>query len=183
MGEGAAVLILETLEHAQARGANILAELIGYGSSADAYHITAPTEDGSGSAAAIRMAIEDAGIAPSDLDYINAHGTGTELNDSAETKAIKLALGEAAYDVPISSTKSMTGHMMGSTGALEAMFCIQAIRDGVVPPTINFGAVDPECDLDYIPNVAREIPVEMAMTNSFGFGGHNAVLIFKSYDG
>jgi 3-oxoacyl-[acyl-carrier-protein] synthase II len=182
MGEGAAVLILETLEHAQARGANILAELIGYGSSADAYHITAPTEDGSGSAAAIRMAIEDAGIAPSDLDYINAHGTGTELNDSAETKAIKLALGEAAYNVPISSTKSMTGHMMGSTGALEAMFCIQAIRDNIVPPTINFGAVDPECDLDYVPNKARKVPVEIAMTNSFGFGGHNAVLIFKSFE-
>jgi 3-oxoacyl-[acyl-carrier-protein] synthase II len=182
MGEGAAVLILETLAHAQARGANILAELIGYGSSADAYHITAPTEDGSGSAAAIQMAIKDAGIDPSDLDYINAHGTGTELNDSAETKAVKLALGEAAYNVPMSSTKSMTGHMMGSTGALEAMFCIQAIRDNVVPPTINFGAVDPECDLDYIPNEAREIPVEIAMSNSFGFGGHNAVLIFKSHE-
>ena len=182
MGEGAAVLVLESLEHAQARGANILGELAGYGASSDAYHITAPTEDGSGSASAIRLALEDAKVNPQDIDYINAHGTATPLNDAAETAAIKRALGEVAYDIPISSTKSMTGHMMGATGALEAIFCVLAIRDGIVPPTINYTERDPECDLDYIPNEAREKPVRVALSNSFGFGGHNAVLVFKAFE-
>ena len=182
MGEGAAVLILETLDHARRRGANIYAELAGYGSSADAYHITAPTEDGSGSAVAIRKALADAQLDVEYIDYINAHGTGTPLNDEAETRALKAALGEAAYGIPISSTKSMTGHMMGATGALEALFCVQAIREGAIPPTINYHEPDPECDLDYIPNEAREKPVHVTMSNSFGFGGHNAVLIIKSFN-
>ena len=181
MGEGAAVLILESLEHARARGANIIGELVGYGASSAASHIPAPTEDGSGSASAIRLALADAGISPTDIDYINAHGTGTPLNDSAETAAIKRALGDAAYDIPISSTKSMTGHMMGATGALEAVFCLQSIRDDVVPPTINYHESDPECDLDYIPNEARRRPVRVAVSNSFGFGGHNAVLVFREF--
>ena len=182
MGEGAAALILETLDHARARGANILGELVGYGASADAYHITAPTEDGSGSAVAVRKALTDAQLDATDIDYINAHGTGTHLNDEAETRAIKAALGEAAYEIPVSSTKSMTGHMMGATGALEAMFCVQAIRDGIIPPTINYGEPDPECDLDYVPNEARKQAVKVAMSNSFGFGGHNAVLIVKAFN-
>lgn len=181
MGEGACILILESLEHAQARGANILGELVGYAASSDAHHITAPTEDGTGSASAIRRALEDARLNPDEIDYINAHGTGTPLNDSAETAAVKYALGDAAYDIPISSTKSMTGHMMGSTGALEAMFCLQAIRDNKVPPTINYTEPDPECDLDYIPNEARDVDVTVAASNSFGFGGHNAVLVLKAF--
>ncbi|NDJ54553.1 MAG: beta-ketoacyl-ACP synthase II [Chloroflexi bacterium] len=182
MGEGSAVLMLETLEHAKARGASILAELIGYGSSADAYHITAPTEDGSGSGTAIKRAMVDAKIDPSDIDYISAHGTGTPLNDSTETRAIKYALGERAYDIPISSTKSMTGHMMGATAALEAVFSIQAIQEQCVPPTINYREPDPECDLDYVPNEAREVSIRTVMSNSFGFGGHNAVLIFRAFE-
>lgn len=183
MGEGACILILESLEHAQARGANILAELVGYAASSDAHHITAPIEDGTGSASAIQQAMEDAKVNPDEMDYINAHGTGTPLNDAAETAAIKRALGDAAYNIPISSTKSMTGHMMGSTGALEAMFCIQAIRDNKVPPTINYTTLDPECDLDYIPNEARDVKVSIASSNSFGFGGHNAVLVLKEFTG
>jgi len=182
MGEGAAVLILETLDHARGRGANILAELAGYGASADAHHITAPTEDGSGSAVAVRKALADAQLDAENIDYINAHGTGTPLNDEAETRALKAALGEVAYGIPVSSTKSMTGHMMGATGALEAMFCIQAIRDGAIPPTLNYHEPDPECDLDYVPNEAREMPVSITMSNSFGFGGHNAVLILKAFN-
>ncbi len=181
MGEGAAVLVLESLSFARSRGAEIIAELVGYGVSADAYHITAPTEDGSGSAIAIRQAMEDAHVTPEDIGYINAHGTGTPLNDAAETAALKLALGHTAYRIPVSSTKSMTGHMMGATGALEAMFCVQAIRDSVVPPTINYSERDPSCDLDYVPNQARETAVSVAMSNSFGFGGHNSVLIFKAF--
>lgn len=182
MGECAAALMLESLEHAEARGAEIYGELIGYGASADAFHITAPTEDGSGSALAIRRALESARLAPEDIDYINAHGTGTPLNDVSETRAIKLAFGEHAYDIPISSTKSMTGHCMGATGALEAVFCLQAIRDSIVPPTINYSGPDPECDLDYVPNEARRMPIRIAASNSFGFGGHNAVLIFKAFE-
>jgi len=182
MGEGAAVLILETLDHARGRGANILAELAGYGASADAHHITAPTEDGSGSAVAVRKALADAQLDAENIDYINAHGTGTPLNDEAETRALKAALGEVAYGIPVSSTKSMTGHMMGATGALEAMFCIQAIRDSAIPPTLNYHEPDPECDLDYVPNEAREMPVSITMSNSFGFGGHNAVLILKAFN-
>ncbi|MGF1505247.1 MAG: beta-ketoacyl-ACP synthase II [Anaerolineae bacterium] len=181
IGEGAAVLILESLEHAQARGATILAELIGYGASADAYHITAPTEDGSGSATAIKRAMEDARVTPEQIDYIYAHGSGTILNDSAETMALMLALGEQAYEIPTSSTKSMTGHMMGATGALEALFSVMAIRENTLPPTINYNEPDPESDLDYVPNEARDWDTSIVMSNSFGFGGHNSVLIFKEY--
>lgn len=183
MGEGAGALILESLDSAKARGAEILGEMVGYASTADAYHITAPSEGGEGGAAAILGALSIAGLNPDDVDYINAHGTGTQLNDLSETRAIKRALGDAAYKVPISSTKSMTGHMMGATGALEAVFCVQAIRDNVVPPTIHLHDPDPECDLDYIPNQARDWPVEVAASNAFGFGGHNAVLVFRAFLG
>lgn len=181
MGEGVAVLVLEELERARGRGAEILAELVGYSSTSDSFHITAPAEDGAGGAAAIANALDMAGAAPEDIDYINAHGTATQLNDSAETRALKAALGETAYDIPVSSTKSMTGHMMGSTAALEAIFCIQAIGDNVVPPTIHYETPDPECDLDYIPNEARDHEVSFALTNAFGFGGHNAVLAFQAF--
>ncbi len=182
MGEGAAVLILERESRARSRGAEILAELAGYAATADAYHITAPAEDGAGGAAAMIGALEDARINPDDVDYINAHGTATPLNDLAETRAIKAAFGELAYDIPISSTKSMTGHMMGATGALEAIFCVKAVQEDIIPPTINYQTPDPECDLDYVPNVARELPVKVAMSNAFGFGGHNAVLVIKEYN-
>jgi beta-ketoacyl-acyl-carrier-protein synthase II len=181
MGEGGAVLVLEELEHARARGATILAELAGYGATADAFHITAPLEDGAGAAKAINLALEDARVAPEDVSYINAHGTGTILNDISETRAIKKALGQHAYRTPVSSTKGVTGHMMGSTGAAEAVFCVMAIRDGVVPPTINYLEKDPECDLDYVPNEPRDHSVDVAVSNSFGFGGHNAVLVFKRF--
>jgi 3-oxoacyl-[acyl-carrier-protein] synthase II len=183
MGEGGAVLILESLEHAKARGAEILGEMVGYAATADAFHITAPSEGGEGGAAAIRAALDLAGIDVSDVDYVNAHGTGTQLNDLSETRAIKAALGDRAYSVPISSTKSMTGHMMGATGALEAVFCLMAMKEGVVPPTINLHEPDPECDLDYVPNEARQVSVDVAMSNAFGFGGHNAVLVFKAFSG
>jgi 3-oxoacyl-(acyl-carrier-protein) synthase len=183
MGEGAALLVLETLEHAKKRGANILAELVGYGSTVDAFHISAPAEDGSGAAKAISLALQMAQANPEDVDYINAHGTGTELNDVSETKAIKRAFGELAYDIPVSSTKSMTGHMMGATGALESIFCIRAIHENIVPPTIHLRNPDPECDLDYVPNQSREVKVDFAMTNAFGFGGQNAVLAFKTFSG
>ncbi len=181
MGEGAAVIVLEHLERAKARGAEILAELVGYSSTSDSYHITAPAEDGAGGAAAMAGAMQMAGIGPEDVDYINAHGTATPLNDISETRAIKAAFGEIAYDIPISSTKSMTGHMMGATGALEAIFCINAVRNDVIPPTIHYHTPDPECDLDYVPNEARELEVDIAMSNAFGFGGHNAVLAFKAF--
>jgi 3-oxoacyl-[acyl-carrier-protein] synthase II len=183
MGEGGAVLILESLEHAKARGAEILAELAGYAATSDAFHITAPAEDGAGGAAAMVLAARAAGVNLSEIDYINAHGTGTSLNDTAETVAIKRAFGERAYELPISSTKSMTGHMMGATGALESIFCIQAIRTSRVPPTIHYETPDPDCDLDYIPNVARDKRVRVTMSNAFGFGGHNAVLVFKEFTG
>lgn len=181
MGEGAAVLVLETESHAKKRGANILAELAGYGSTADAFHVTAPHEQGAGGAAAMRMALDSAGANVEELGYINAHGTGTPLNDQSETRAIKAAFGEKAYEIPISSTKSMTGHMMGATGALEAIFCTQAVREGVLPPTIHYETPDPECDLDYIPNQAREKKVDLAISNAFGFGGHNAVLAIRKF--
>ena len=181
-GEGAGVLVLEELGGARARGATILGEIIGYGQTSDAFHITAPDPDGSGAAEAIRVALRSAGVAPEQIDYINAHGTGTGLNDSMETKALKLALGDAAYRIPASSTKSMTGHAMGGTAAMEAVFCLQALRDQIAPPTIHLEAADPECDLDYVPNVARPMPLNIVMSNSFGFGGHNASLIFKKYD-
>jgi 3-oxoacyl-[acyl-carrier-protein] synthase II len=181
MGEGAAVMILESLTFARKRGAKILAELAGYGATSDAYHITAPTPDGSGSARAIQAALDSAGVKHEDVDYINAHGTGTELNDLAETKAVKRVFGERAYKIPISSTKSMTGHMMGTTGALEVLFCTMAIRDGVIPPTIHYSTPDPECDLDYVPNKARNLPVNVAVSNAFGFVGHNAVLVIRAF--
>ena len=181
MGEGAAVLVLERESHARARGAEILAELAGYGATADAYHVTAPHEKGEGGAAAIRMAIQSAGAAPDDVGYVNAHGTGTLLNDQSETRALKAAFGELAYEIPVSSTKSMTGHMMGATGALEAIFCVKVVREGIVPPTIHYETPDPECDLDYVPNKARERKVDLAISNAFGFGGHNAVLAVRKY--
>lgn len=182
MGEGAAVVMLESLSFARKRGAKILAELAGYGATSDAYHITAPTQDGSGSARAIVQALATAGVKPEDVDYINAHGTGTVLNDLSETKAIKRVFGERAYKIPVSSTKSMTGHMMGTTGALEAIFCVMATRDGKIPPTIHYSTPDPECDLDYVPNIARTQPVKVAISNAFGFGGHNAVLVIRSFE-
>src|SRR5215208_3157371 len=181
MGEGAAVLVMETESHAKKRGASILAELAGYGATADAYHVTAPHERGEGGAAAMRMALNSAGATIDDLGYINAHGTGTSLNDQSETRAIKAAFGQKAYEVPISSTKSMTGHMMGATGALEAIFCVQVVREGILPPTIHYETPDPECDLDYIPNTAREKKVDLVISNAFGFGGHNAVLAVRKY--
>ena len=183
MGEGAAVLILERESHAKNRGAEILAELAGYAATADAFHITAPSEDGSGGAQAMRRALSQAGINIEEVNYINAHGTSTPLNDASETRAIKAAFGDFAYQIPVSSTKSMTGHMMGATGALEAIFCVQAIRENTIPPTINYRTPDPECDLDYVPNEARETPVKVAISNAFGFGGHNAVMVVKEFSG
>ncbi len=181
MGEGAAVLVLERESVARKRGAAILAELAGYAATSDAYHITAPVEDGSGGARAILNALEMAQLNLTDVNYINAHGTATQLNDLAETKAIKSAFGSFAYNIPVSSTKSMTGHMMGATGALEAVFCVQAVRTGIIPPTVHYQTPDPECDLDYVPNVSREALVDVAVSNAFGFGGHNAVLVVKKY--
>ncbi len=181
-GEGAAVLMLEELEHAKARGANILAEIAGYGSTNDAFHVTAPQENGLGAAAAMRQALEEAGVNVDEIDYINAHGTATQLNDATETKAIKAVLGERAYDTPISSTKSMTGHMIGATGALEAIFSTLAIRDSLMPPTIHYQTPDPACDLDYVPNTARQKKLDVVMSNAFGFGGHNAVLVIKRFN-
>ena len=181
MGEGAGVIVLERESDAKARGANILAELAGYGATADAYHVTAPHENGEGGAAAMMMALASAKANIQDVGYINAHGTGTLLNDQAETRAIKAAFGDLAHKIPISSTKSMTGHMMGATGALEAIICAQAVREGVLPPTIHYETPDPECDLDYIPNEARDVNVSLAISNAFGFGGHNAVLAVRKY--
>ncbi|MGH2626251.1 MAG: beta-ketoacyl-ACP synthase II [Anaerolineales bacterium] len=183
MGEGAAVLVLETIDHARRRGAEILAELAGYAATADAFHVTAPAQNGGGGAKAIRFALADAEMAPDEIDYVSAHGTGTQLNDLAETHALKDSLGERAYHLPISSTKSMTGHMMGATGAVEAILCVQAIRTGIVPPTIHLDEPDPECDLDYVPNEARRHKVRAALSNAFGFGGHNAVLVIRELRG
>ena len=179
MGEGGAVLILESVEHAEARGATPLAEITGYGMSADAYHITLPRPGGSGAARAMRAAIEDAGLRSDEIGYINAHGTSTPANDSTETAAIHLAFGDDASSIPVSSTKSMTGHILGGAGSVEAVFSILALRDQVLPPTINYETADPECDLDYVPNVARDARFDHAMSNSFGFGGHNVSLIFS----
>jgi beta-ketoacyl-acyl-carrier-protein synthase II len=184
MGEGAAVLVLEELEHARARGAKIYAEVGGYGVSSDALHITEPDPTGENPARAMKMAFTDAGIDPSEVDYINAHGTSTPLGDASETKAIKLALGEEnAYKTPVSSTKGATGHCLGGAGAVEATFSILAIRDGMVPPTINQENADPECDLDYVPNEARKADVRVAVSNSFGFGGHNASVLLRRFEG
>lgn len=182
VGEGAGALVLESLEHAQARGATILAEVVGYGQTTDAHHITAPAEGGEGATRAMLKALADAGLQPGDVDYISAHGTSTPLNDSSETAAIKAALGEHAYKVAVSSTKSMTGHIMGATGAIETVFCTLAIRDQILPPTINYQTPDPDCDLDYVPNTARPARVRVCMNNAFGFGGHNAVLIIKEFE-
>ncbi len=179
MAEGAGMLVLESLEHALARKAPILAELSGYGTSNDAYHISAPAENGTGAALSMRWALEDAGLSPEQIDYINAHGTSTPLNDKSETQAIKSVFGETAYSIPISSTKSMTGHLLGASGALEAVICVQVLREQILPPTINYEYPDPECDLDYVPNRARSHSVRHVMSNSFGFGGHNATLIFS----
>ena len=179
MGEGAGCLVLESLSHAEARDATILAEVAGYGASGDAYHITSPSPDGEAAAHAIRGAIEDAGLAPADVDYINAHGTSTPLNEKYETIAIKKAFGDEAYKVKISSTKSMTGHLLGGAAAVEAIACVMAIREGIIPPTIGYQEPDPECDLDITPNEAVRMPVNVAISNSLGFGGHNACILFK----
>ncbi|MBM3942155.1 MAG: beta-ketoacyl-ACP synthase II [SAR202 cluster bacterium] len=180
MGEGSAVLVLESEEHAQRRGAAPIGELKGYGATSDAHHLTEPNPTGQSAANAMLQALRNAGLDTSEVDYLNAHGTSTPMNDSQETKAIKLALGEDAYRVPISSTKSMTGHLLGAGGALEAAFCLMAMRDGIIPPTINLMEPDPDCDLDYTPLKARQKPLQVAMSNSFGFGGHNSVLVFTS---
>ncbi|ATA59166.1 3-oxoacyl-[acyl-carrier protein] synthase ii [Geobacillus stearothermophilus] len=181
MGEGAGIVVLEELEHALRRGAKIYAEIVGYGATADAYHITAPAPGGEGGVRAMRQALHDAGLEPEEIDYINAHGTSTEYNDKYETAAIKEVFGDHAYKLAVSSTKSMTGHLLGATGAVEAIFSVLAIRDGIIPPTINYETPDPECDLDYVPNEARKQDVRVVLSNSFGFGGHNATLIFKKY--
>ena len=183
VGEGVAILILELLAHAQARGATIYAELTGYGTNDDAYHIAAPEASGAGATACMQQAMASAGIEPQQLDYINAHGTSTPLNDATETRAIKAALGKYAYQVAISSTKSMTGHLLGAAGALEAIFCIKALEEQIIPPTTNLENPDPECDLDYVPNKARRANVATVLSNSFGFGGHNACLIFRKMGG
>jgi len=181
ISEGSGLLILENLDHAQKRGANILAEIIAYGASADAYHITQPDENGEGAARAMRVALGKAGITPAEIDYINAHGTSTPLNDKIETMAIKTVFCDYAYKTPISSTKSMLGHLIGAAGAIEAVICIMAIQHGIIPPTINLTHPDPECDLDYVPNVARQAKVTTTLSNSFGFGGHNSCLVFRRY--
>jgi len=183
MGEGAGILIFESLEHAKARGATIYGEVIGFGSSGDAYHITAPAPEGEGAQRAIKMALKSAGIAPTEVDYVNAHGTSTELNDKNETEAIKAVFGEHAYKLKVSSIKSMTGHLLGAAGALEAVATLQTIGNSIIPPTINYDEPDPNCDLDYTPNVAAAHNVDTAISNSFGFGGHNAVLVLRKYRG
>src|SRR5690606_14601308 len=182
MGEGSGILILETLETALERGAHIYAEIVGYGATGDAYHITAPAEHGEGAARAMQHALRDAGLKPEDVDYINAHGTSTDLNDKYETEAIKTIFGDHAYKLAVSSTKSMTGHLLGAAGGVEAVISVKAIADGVVPPTINYETPDPECDLDYVPNEARKQNVNVVVSNSLGFGGHNVALIFKKYE-
>jgi 3-oxoacyl-[acyl-carrier-protein] synthase II len=183
MGEGAAVMVLEELEFAQARGAQILAEISGYGATNDAFHISAPAENGAGAALCMEAALNNAGMEINDIDYINAHGTSTFLNDRSETAAIKTVFGDRAYQMPVSSTKSMTGHLLGASGAVEAVICVKALQDEIVPPTINYENPDPECDLDYVPNQARSVKIRNIMSNSFGFGGHNATIIFSRVTG
>jgi 3-oxoacyl-[acyl-carrier-protein] synthase II len=182
VAEGSGIFVIEELSHALERGATIFAEILGYGQTSDAYHVTAPLETGEGAARAIEYALKDAGLTPQDIDYINAHGTSTPLNDVSETLAIKRAFGDQAYKVPISSTKSMTGHLMGAGASVEAIFCVEAMRTGWVPPTINLDDQDPQCDLHYTPHVGMERELNIVMSNSFGFGGHNAVLILGKYD-
>ncbi len=181
MGEGAGIVVLEDLEHAKARGAKIYAEIVGYGATGDAYHITAPAPEGEGGARAMKMALNDAGLNPEDIGYINAHGTSTDYNDKFETMAIKNVFGEHAYKVAVSSTKSMTGHLLGAAGGIEAIFTALALKDGVLPPTINYETPDPDCDLDYVPNEARKQEIQAAISNSLGFGGHNATIALKKY--
>jgi 3-oxoacyl-[acyl-carrier-protein] synthase II len=183
VAEGAGIMILEELEYALNRNAKIYGELVGYGYTGDAYHITAPSPGGEGAVRCMRMALKDAGTKPEEVDYINAHGTSTSLNDLTETEAIKTVFGEYAYKVPISATKSMTGHLLGAAGSTEAIFTLLTIRDGILPPTINYEEPDPQCDLDYVPNVARRQPVTVAISNAFGFGGTNATLVFRKYTG
>jgi 3-oxoacyl-[acyl-carrier-protein] synthase II len=180
--EGASVLVLESLESAQNRGVRIYAEILGYGVSSDAYHVVAPRPDGVGAAKAMTRALQDAAVAPEQIDYVNAHGTGTVLGDAAETKALKQVLGDHAYRIPVSSTKSMIGHAMGAAGAIEAMVSVLSIRDNRVHPTINLHSPDPECDLDYVANEARAAKVDVVMSNSFAFGGHNAVIVLGRFD-
>jgi 3-oxoacyl-[acyl-carrier-protein] synthase II len=182
-GEGAGMMVVEELEFAKKRGANILGEIVGYGQTTDAYHITAPSEGGVGAARALKLALVSAGMNPEEVDYVSAHGTGTVLNDSHETQAIKTVFGAYAYEMAVSSTKSMTGHMMGATGAVESVFCLLAMRDQVLPPTINYETPDPECDLDYVPNEPRAAKISVAVNNAFGFGGHNGVLVIKKFTG
>lgn len=182
ISEGSTILVLENLDHARKRNADILAEVISYGASADAFHVTKPVEDGNGAARSMQTAIDKAKLCSTDIDYINAHGTSTPLNDKTETMAIKTVFGDYAYKVAISSTKSMTGHLIGGAGAIEASICIKALQKGIIPPTINLIHPDPECDLDYVPNIARHTSINTALSNSFGFGGHNSTLIFKKYD-
>src|SRR5699024_5110535 len=181
MGEGAGILVLETLESAQARGATIYAEIVGYGASADAYHITAPAEGGAGAVRAMNSALQDADLTTEEIDYINAHGTSTGLNDKYETQGIKTVFGDHAKHMAVSSTKSMTGHLLGAAGGVEALISVKAIQDDIIPPTINYETPDPELDLDYVPNEARKQTVNTVLSNSFGFGGHNACLVFKKY--
>jgi 3-oxoacyl-[acyl-carrier-protein] synthase II len=182
MGEGSGILILEELDHALERGAPIYAEIMGYGLTADAFHMTAPAPEGEGMGRCMQMALDDAGVSGEEIEYINAHGTSTDLNDRFETQAIKKVLGEHAYKVPVSSTKSMTGHLLGGAGGVETAFTVLAIDRGIIPPTINYENPDPDCDLDYVPNVCREAEVRMALTNSFGFGGTNAALVLRRYE-
>lgn len=181
MGEGAGLIVIESEEHALARGATILAELAGYGATSDAFHITQPDENGEGAARAMRKALAMAGLDSDDIHYVNAHGTSTPMNDKLETVALKKVFGEYAYELPISSTKSMTGHLLGAAGSVEAAISVMALQNGIIPPTANFETADPECDLDYVPNAARSAALEAVMTNSLGFGGHNASLIFRKY--
>ncbi len=181
IGEGSGMMILESLEHAEKRGARILGEICGFGVTGDAYHMTAPPADGEGGARCMKEALKDAGMSPEDVDYINAHGTSTPLNDSCETSAIKQVFQDHAYKIPVSSTKSMTGHLLGGAGGIEAVFSIKTLMDGLIPPTINYENPDPECDLDYVPNEARSADIRTVMSNSFGFGGTNGVLIFKKF--
>ncbi|TDL35327.1 beta-ketoacyl-[acyl-carrier-protein] synthase II [Jeotgalibacillus sp. S-D1] len=182
MGEGAGILVLEDLDHALARNATIYAEIVGYGSTGDAYHITAPAPGGEGGVRAMRQSLEDAGIHPNEVGYINAHGTSTPYNDKYETMAIKEVFSDHAKKVAISSTKSMTGHLLGAAGGVEAIFTVLALKEKILPPTINLETPDPECDLDYVPNVSRQADIQVAMSNSLGFGGHNATIVFKSYE-
>ena len=183
IGEGASILVLEALEHAKARGAHIYGEIIGYGMTSDAYHVTAPDPEGRGAAGAMKAALDDAGLGPKAISYINAHGTSTPLNDKVESKAIKEVFGDQAYKVPISSTKSVTGHLLGAAGAIEFTACLMAIQDQIIPPTMNYKVPDPDCDLDYVPNEARQTKLDVCMSNSFGFGGHNVSLIVRKFEG